>query len=77
MQHFLCCKNHLSYINFVLQIVMDFDKIGIKVLFVAMTGMTLCDLRNCKTEILSSISIPSYRGKPRSVSTVRILPEMQ
>ena len=31
---------------------MDFDKIGIEVLFVAMTGMTLCDFKNFTAAVL-------------------------
>ena len=52
---------------------MDFDKIGIQVLFVAMTSKF-----NVWYEISSMLLLSMYcRGKPRSVSTVRILPEVQ
>ena len=45
---------------------MDFDKIGIQVLFVAMTGMTLCDLKNFTAAVLRCFHVYQYsscRGK--------------
>ena len=54
---------------------MDFDKIGIQVLFVAMTSKfnVWCEI----STMLFIVACVYCRGKPRSVSTVRILPEMQ